>query len=95
MTVSAVTAGATPTLTVTRGANGSTAAAHAQNTQLDIWTQAADAVQMTLRLAAYLYHQRDASVFDTTALPDSGVIMIPKGIPADVKLWISANKRYV
>jgi hypothetical protein len=95
MTVSEVRTGNPPTLIVTRGANGSTAVAHVQNTQLDIWTQAPDAVQMTLRLAAYLYHQRDASVFDTTAIPESGIIMLPKGIPADVKLWIAAHKRYV
>jgi hypothetical protein len=95
MTVSVVTSGASPTLTVTRGVNGSTAAAHVQNTQLDIWTQREDAVQMTLRLAAYLYHQRDASVFDVTAIPDAGVITLPKGIPADVKLWITGNKRRV
>jgi len=37
------------------------------------------------RLAAYYYRQKDAQVFDVTAIPDAGVITIPQGIPADVK----------
>jgi uncharacterized phage protein (predicted DNA packaging) len=36
------------------------------------------------RLAGYNYKNREAQVFDTTAIPEQGVIMIPKGIPADV-----------
>lgn len=45
-----------------------------------------DIIFCTMRLAAYYYRQKDASVFDTTALPDAGVIMIPQGVPKDVKM---------
>ena len=44
-----------------------------------------DIVQATRRLAGYYFKQRDAQVFDVTAMPDMGQILIPKGIPADVK----------
>lgn len=42
-----------------------------------------------IRLVNYYYHQKDAAVFDTTAIPDAGVIQIPQGIPADVEILLS------
>ncbi len=51
-------------------------------------TPPADIVHATVRWAAYMYRQRDAQVFDTTALPDSGVITVPAGIPADVRVLL-------
>ncbi len=44
-----------------------------------------DIIQATTRWAGYMYRQKDAQVFDVTAIPDAGVIQIPQGIPADVK----------
>jgi hypothetical protein len=48
-------------------------------------TVPADIMHACNRLAAYYYRQRDAQVFDTTAIPGTGVITIPRGIPADVQ----------
>lgn len=48
-------------------------------------TPPAGIVHATLRLAAYYYKQRDAQVFDVTAMPETGEMIIPKGIPADVR----------
>jgi hypothetical protein len=48
-----------------------------------------------LRLAGYFYKQRDAQVFDVTAIPDAGVIQIPQGIPSDVKIIIDNYTRKV
>jgi hypothetical protein len=45
-------------------------------------------------LAAYYYQQKDAQVFDTVAIPDAGVITIPSGIPADVKLILAPYRKY-
>jgi len=45
----------------------------------------ADIVQATIRLAAYMYAQKDASVFDVTAFPGEGVMTVPQGIPRDVR----------
>ena len=44
----------------------------------------ADIEQATKRLAAYMYRLKDAQVFDATAIPELGQVVIPKGTPADV-----------
>ena len=60
------------------------------------WSTAApdDIVHACIRLAAYYYQQKDAQVFDTVAIPDAGVITIPAGIPADVKLVLAPYRKY-
>jgi len=46
-------------------------------------------------LAAYLYRQKDAQMFETTAIVESGAIAIPQGIPATVDRILARYKRYV
>ena len=41
-------------------------------------------IQAVLRLASYIYRQRDSQVFDVTASPELGIMTIPSGIPKDV-----------
>jgi len=48
-----------------------------------------DIVQACARWAAYMYRQRDAQVFDVTAIPSAGVIQIPSGMPADVRILLN------
>ena len=48
-----------------------------------------DIVHACLRLAAYYYRQKDAGSFDTTAIPEAGIIQIPQGIPRDVQLILN------
>jgi hypothetical protein len=55
----------------------------------------ADIQHACVRLAAYYYRQRDAQVFDVTAVPDAGIITVPKGIPADVKMILDPYRRIV
>ena len=59
------------------------------------WSTSApdDIVQACIRLTAYFYRQKDAGVFDTTAIPDAGVIQIPQGIPRDVQLILNPYRR--
>lgn len=52
-------------------------------------------VHACIRLAAYYYRQRDAQVFDVTAMPGQGVITVPKGMPADVKQTLDRYRRLV
>lgn len=52
-----------------------------------------DIIQATLRWAGYMYKQKDAQVFDTTAIPEAGVIQIPAGIPQDVRMLLRPYKR--
>ena len=51
-----------------------------------------DIVHACVRLAGYWYKQREAQVFDVTAIPEQGALLIPKGIPPDVKMILD---RYV
>jgi len=44
-----------------------------------------DIVQATIRLAAYMYAQKDVSTFDVTAYPDAGMMTVPQGLPRDVR----------
>jgi hypothetical protein len=48
----------TNTLTVVRGARGSTAAQHAQNTPISVWYPDANIQRAVTRQVAYLYHRR-------------------------------------
>ena len=53
-----------------------------------------DIVDACVRWAAYCYQLKDSQVFDTVAIPDAGIITIPKGIPADVKLTLDLLRKY-
>lgn len=52
-----------------------------------------DIVHACIRLAGYFYRQKDAGVFDVTAIPDAGVIQIPQGIPRDVKVILDGYRK--
>lgn len=52
-------------------------------------TAPGDVVQATERWAAYMYRQKDSSVFDVTADPSAGIITTPQGIPKDVKILLA------
>jgi len=52
-----------------------------------------DIAHACTRLAAYYYRQRDAQVFDTTALPEAGIITVPRGLPQDVRLILDRYRR--
>jgi hypothetical protein len=59
------------------------------------WSTAApnDIVHACNRLVGYYYRQKDAGVFDTTAIPDAGIIQIPQGIPRDVQMILDPYRR--
>jgi hypothetical protein len=52
-----------------------------------------DVKQACIRWASYLYRQKDAPVFDTTAIPEAGVITTPQGIPVDVRNLLAPYRR--
>ena len=56
-------------------------------------TPPADIAQACTRLAAFLYRQKDAQVFDVTAQPDMGIITVPQGMPRDVALLLAPYGR--
>lgn len=54
-----------------------------------------DIKQATKVLAAFAYRAKDASVFETTAIVESGAIAIPQGIPAYVDRVLTFYKRRI
>lgn len=57
---------------------------------------APDAIKhATIRLAGYLYRQRDSQVFEATADPVTGQMTIPPGMPKDVRLILDGYRRLV
>jgi hypothetical protein len=59
------------------------------------WSASApdDIVHACIRLATYFYKQKDAGVFDITAIPEAGVIQVPQGIPRDVQLILNQYRK--
>ena len=80
-------------LTVIRGVNGTTAAAHVQDTAIYIYRPMPDIVQATLDLAKYLYMHKDSSDGDVTMFPEAGAVTVPQGVPITVKWAVEAYKR--
>jgi hypothetical protein len=56
-------------------------------------TAPSDIVQATVRMAAYLYRQKDTGTFDVTAIPGAGVIEVPQGMPRDVAKTLEPYRR--
>jgi len=56
-------------------------------------TVPADIAHATIRLANYLYSQKDASVYDVTVIPDAGVMTVPQGLPRDVREILDPYRR--
>lgn len=50
-------------------------------------------IQAAIRLAVFLYKQKDSQVFDTTTFVDGGVIVVPQGIPKYVADFLGARTR--
>lgn len=53
----------------------------------------ADIQQATLRLANYMYLQKDATNFDVISYPEAGMMIVPGGIPRDVKETLDEYRR--
>jgi hypothetical protein len=49
----------------------------------------------TTRLAAFYYRQKDSQIFDTTAIPEAGVITIPAGLERTFERLTEKYKRYI
>lgn len=56
-------------------------------------TVPADIAHACDRLAAYLYRQKDAQVFDVVASPETGLVTVPQGIPRDVQVILDRYLR--
>lgn len=80
------------TLTVSRGAHGTTAETHPAGTALAIYAPPADVVQVCLRVAAWLYRQKDAG-WVQAAGGLRGQVVVPPALPDDVALVLGPYVR--
>ena len=82
----------TQTVGLLRGYNGSTAAAHAQDTKIEIWRVMGNIVQACMRMVAWMYAQKDQDVYDRTYNVGSGIVTTPTALPVDVRALLGAPK---
>ena len=54
-----------------------------------------DVTQACIRWASWLYHLKDAPVYETTIFPESGAMVIPRGLPQDITEAIKPYRRIV
>lgn len=79
-------------LTVKRGMNGSTAAAHLTGVTVERYAPMVDVVRATLRLATWLYKQNASPMaYELQTGPD-GTVIIPPEAPADVLAFVETYK---
>jgi hypothetical protein len=83
----------TNTVTVTRGVNGTTAAAHTTGATVSAYIYPEDIVQATLIVAMRAYKRKDSAYQDVVGSPETGQIITSKGIDPDVKELLSPYKR--
>jgi hypothetical protein len=91
--VTVVTAASTNTLTVIRGVNGTTAAQHVQNTAIYVYRPMREVEQSALRLAQWLYGQKDVGYQNIVRTLGAGTVEIPPNAPADVVMNAERFKR--
>lgn len=80
--------GAANRLTVSRAVNGTTAGSHAIGAVIERYEPPADVRQVCLRVAGWLYRQKDAG-FVQTALGLRGQVAIPPALPDDVQVVLA------
>lgn len=75
----------TNVLTVTRGYNGTTAAAHVQGTAVYVFRPMDKIVRACSRLVVWAYRQKDSDAFDKATILGTGIAITPSTMPADVR----------
>ena len=72
----------TQTVTVVRGENGSTAAAHSDDTSVTIWEPIADIREACLMIAGNYYKRRfGENATSETVITSGGVVITPRDVP--------------
>src|SRR3990172_410093 len=83
------------TLTVVRGVNGSTAAAHTQNTSIEIYRPMPALVGIMEMMATHFYRRRHSvgGETDRAVASATGVLILPSRLPSEVKEALRLFKR--
>ena len=75
----------TNTLTIQRGVNGTTAADHSDGATVSVYEYPADITQATLIIAMRAWKRKDSAYQDVVGAPETGQIIVSKGMDPDVK----------
>ena len=81
----------TNALTVIRAVNGTTAAAHVQNTEIYVYRPMREIEQAAIRLAHWLYGLGSIGYMEIIATIGEGGIEIPQSAPADVQISLPST----
>jgi hypothetical protein len=79
-------------LTVVRGYNGTSAVSHSSADKIYVYRPWANVELACTRLVVWRYRQKDADSFNREILLGTGEIIIPTGMPADVRRLLPTSK---
>ena len=88
-----ITAIATNDLTVTRGVNGTTAASHADSTDINIYRYSGPVVEACLMQTSRLWKRKDSGFASRVGLPQTGSFDVFRGLDPDVKQLLSPYRK--
>lgn len=83
------------TLTVRRGMNGTTAAAHVQTTTINVFKPMDDVVEAMQALGSYLYRRKDSigTSADRAIVSEQGPLILPGVLPEEVKRILRPHRK--
>lgn len=74
---------------VRRGVNGSTAAAHLINANIEVFNTIYEVIQAAIMIAIYYDKQKDAQIFEVVGIEGMGSVKVPMGIPDEAASILS------
>jgi len=88
-----ITGISTNTLTVERGVNGTTAAAHLKDATIYIYEYPWDIVHACLIQTMRWYKRKDSAYQDIVGIPEMGTFITSKGLDPDVKMILNQYRK--
>ena len=88
-----ITAVSTNDLTVTRGVNGSTAASHADSTDISIYRYPEPVAEACLMQTSRLWKRKDSGFASAVGLPQTGRFDVFRGLDPDVRQLLSPFRK--
>ena len=83
----------TNTLTVVRGANGTTAASHGAGSAIDIYEYPGPIVEVVIMQAARLWKRKDSAFAAVTGLPETGQARVSHRLDPDVLMLLGQYRK--
>ena len=88
-----ISAISTNDLTVERGVNGTTAAAHNDVTDISVYRYPEEVVEACLLQTSRLWKRKDSGFSDSVGLPQTGSFKVYRGLDPDVRHLLSPYRK--